>query len=107
MATDHTREVMTRYWNSDHRDVSMMAKDVGAGGRLRASAGRGARSRGSRLRLTRRAAPPIYFARCLSSSNQFCTTTSSVSPSPASGRIIRNRFPSGDTSYTPAFPPTV
>jgi steroid delta-isomerase-like uncharacterized protein len=28
MPIDHTREVMTRYWNSDHRDVSMMAKDV-------------------------------------------------------------------------------
>ena len=28
MPTDRTREVMSRYWNSEHRDVSMMAEDV-------------------------------------------------------------------------------
>jgi len=28
MSIDRTREVMNRYWNSDHRDVSMMAEDV-------------------------------------------------------------------------------
>lgn len=28
MSVDRTREVMSRYWDSDHRDVSMMADDV-------------------------------------------------------------------------------
>jgi steroid delta-isomerase-like uncharacterized protein len=28
MSIDHTREVMSRYWDSDHRDLSMMAEDV-------------------------------------------------------------------------------
>jgi steroid delta-isomerase-like uncharacterized protein len=28
MPIDRTREVMSRYWDSDHRDVSMMAEDV-------------------------------------------------------------------------------
>jgi hypothetical protein len=40
MPIEHTREVMARYWNSDHRDVSMMAQDVVSnphGDRTRAS----------------------------------------------------------------------
>ena len=28
MPIDRTREVMSRYWDSEHRDVSMMAEDV-------------------------------------------------------------------------------
>ncbi len=28
MSIERTREVMSRYWDSDHRDVSMMAEDV-------------------------------------------------------------------------------
>ena len=28
MPIDRTREVMSRYWDSDHKDVSMMAEDV-------------------------------------------------------------------------------
>jgi steroid delta-isomerase-like uncharacterized protein len=28
MSIDRTREVMSRYWSSEHRDVSMMAPDV-------------------------------------------------------------------------------
>jgi predicted ester cyclase len=28
MAIERTREVMARYWESEHRDVSMMAEDV-------------------------------------------------------------------------------
>jgi steroid delta-isomerase-like uncharacterized protein len=28
MPSDRTREVMSRYWDSDHKDVSMMAEDV-------------------------------------------------------------------------------
>jgi steroid delta-isomerase-like uncharacterized protein len=28
MPIERTREVMSRYWNSEHRDVSMMAQDV-------------------------------------------------------------------------------
>lgn len=28
MSVDRTRELMSRYWDSEHRDVSMMAEDV-------------------------------------------------------------------------------
>jgi steroid delta-isomerase-like uncharacterized protein len=28
MSVERTREVMSRYWDSDHKDVSMMAEDV-------------------------------------------------------------------------------
>ena len=28
MSVERTREVMARYWDSDHKDVSMMADDV-------------------------------------------------------------------------------